>query len=117
MNKFTLRSIGALILSFLLIFSVACTSGEKHTKSVAKEDKTVELTISAASLQDALKEIENNIKKKSQISNFLTSVLLEHFNNKLNKVHLLIYSSLQREDKFQTLVKKDSLVKRREKSS
>ena len=47
MNKFTLRSIGALILSFLLIFSVACTSGEKHTKSAAKEDKTVELTISA----------------------------------------------------------------------
>ena len=45
MNKFILRSIGALILSFLLIFS-ACTSGEKHTKSVAKEDKTVELTIS-----------------------------------------------------------------------
>ena len=118
MNKFTLRSIGALILSFLLIFSVACTSGEKHTKSVAKEDKTVELTISAAaSLQDALKEIEKQYKEKSQISNFLlTSVLLEHFNNKLNKVHLLIYSSLA-EDKFQTLVKKDSLVKRREKSS
>lgn len=56
MNKFTLRSIGALILSFLLIFSAACTSGEKNTKSAAKEDKTVELTISAAaSLQDALK--------------------------------------------------------------
>ena len=108
MNKFTLRSIGALILSFLLIFSAACTSGEKHTKSVAKEDKTVELTISgAASLQDALKEIEKQYKEKSQISNFLlTSVLLEHFNNKLNKVHLLIYSSLQREDKFQTLVKR-----------
>ena len=48
MNKFILRSIGALILSFLLIFSAACTSGEKHTKSAAKEDKTVELTISAA---------------------------------------------------------------------
>ena len=104
MNKFILRSIGALILSFLLIFSAACTSWEKHTKSVAKEDKTVELTISVASLQDALKEIEKQYKEKSQISNFLlTSVLLEHFNNKLNKVHLLIYSSQQREDKFKPL--------------
>ena len=97
MNKFILRSIGALILSFLLIFSAACTSGEKHTKSAAKEDKTVELTISAAaSLQDALKEIEKQYKEKEpniKLSfNFGAS---GDFNNKLNKVHLLIYSSQQ----------------------
>ena len=98
MNKFTLRSIGALILSFLLIFSLCLYKWGKAYKVSAKEDKTVELTISvAASLQDALKEIEKQYKEKSQISNFLlTSVLLEHFNNKLNKVHLLIYSSLRR---------------------
>ena len=43
MNKFTLQSIGALILSFLLIFSVACTSGEKKEKSTAKEGKQLNL--------------------------------------------------------------------------
>ena len=108
MNKFILRSIGALILSFLLIFSAACTSGEKHTKSAAKEDKTVELTISAAaSLQDALKEIENNIKKKSQISNFLfnfgASGALQQQIEQGAPADLFFSAA---EDKFQTLVKR-----------
>ena len=64
MNKFTLRSIGALILSFLLIFSLCLYKWGKAYKVSAKEDKTVELTISAASLQDALKEIEKQYKEK-----------------------------------------------------
>lgn len=119
MNKFTLRSIGALILSFLLIFSVACTSGDKKEKSTATEGKTVELTISAAaSLQDALKEIETKYKEKNLILNFLlTSALLVHFNNKSNKVHLLIYSSQQPKINSKLLLKKDSLMKRKGKSS
>ena len=88
--------------------------GKSIQSQSAKEDKTVELTISvSASLQDALKEIEKQYKEKEpniKLSfNFGAS---EHFNNKLNKVHLLIYSSQQREDKFQTLVKKDSLMKK-----
>ncbi len=65
MNRFTLRYIGVFMLSFLLIFSSACTSGEKKEKTTAKEEKTVELTISAAaSLQDAFKEIEKQYKQK-----------------------------------------------------
>ena len=119
MNKFTLRSIGALILSFLLIFSAACTSGEKHTKSAAKEDKTVELTISAAaSLQDALKEIEKQYKEKEpniKLSfNFGASGALQQQIEQGAPADLFFSAA---GDKFQTLVKKDSLVKRREKSS
>ena len=64
MNKFILRSIRALILSFLLIFSAACTSGEKHTKSAAKEDKTVELTISAAANTRCIKRNRKQYKEK-----------------------------------------------------
>ncbi|MGU3441808.1 molybdate ABC transporter substrate-binding protein [Bacillus cereus] len=108
MNKFTLRSIGALILSFLLIFSVACTSGEKHTKSAAKEDKTVELTISAAaSLQDALKEIEKQYKEKEpniKLSfNFGASGALQQQIEQGAPADLFFSAA---EDKFQTLVKK-----------
>lgn len=115
MNKFTLRSIGVLILSFLLIFSVACSSEEK---SAAKEGESVELTISAAaSLQDALKEIEKQYKEKEPtIQLFLTSVLLVHFNNKLSKVHLLIYSSLQQRINSKLLLKKDLLMKKKGKT-
>ncbi len=108
MNKFTLRSIGALILSFLLIFSAACTSGEKHTKSTAKEDKTVELTISAAaSLQDALKEIEKQYKEKEpniKLSfNFGASGALQQQIEQGAPADLFFSAA---EDKFQTLVKK-----------
>jgi len=108
MNKFTLRSIGALILSFLLIFSTACTSGEKHTKSTAKEDKTVELTISAAaSLQDALKEIEKQYKEKEpniKLSfNFGASGALQQQIEQGAPADLFFSAA---EDKFQTLVKK-----------
>ena len=108
MNQFTLRSIGALILSFLLIFSVACTSGDKKEKLTAKEGTAVELTISAAaSLQDALKEIETKYKEKNLVLNFLlTSAPLVHFNNKLNKVHLLIYSSQQPKINSKLLLKR-----------
>ena len=108
MNKFTLRSIGALIFSFLLIFSVACTNGDKKEKSTAKEGKTVELTISAAaSLQDALKEIETKYKEKNLILNFLLiSVLLVHFNNKSNRAHPLIYSSQQQKINSKLLLKR-----------
>lgn len=108
MNKFILRSIGALILSFLLIFSTACTSGEKHTKSAAKEDKTVELTISAAaSLQDALKEIEKQYKEKEpniKLSfNFGASGALQQQIEQGAPADLFFSAA---EDKFQTLVKK-----------
>ncbi|MGH1287901.1 molybdate ABC transporter substrate-binding protein [Bacillus toyonensis] len=108
MNKFTLRSIGALILSFLLIFSVACTSGEKKERSVAKEGKTVELTISAAaSLQDALKEIEKQYKEKEpniKLSfNFGASGALQQQIEQGAPADLFFSAA---EDKFQTLVKK-----------
>ncbi len=108
MNKFILRSIGALILSFLLIFSAACTSWEKHTKSAAKEDKTVELTISAAaSLQDALKEIEKQYKEKEpniKLSfNFGASGALQQQIEQGAPADLFFSAA---EDKFQTLVKK-----------
>ena len=118
MNKFTLQSIGALILSFLLIFSVACTSGEKKEKSTAKEGKTVELTISAfASLQDALKEIETKYKEKEpniKLSfNFGASGALQQQIEQGAPADLFFSAT---EDKFQTLVKKDSLMNKREKS-
>ncbi|WP_433775251.1 molybdate ABC transporter substrate-binding protein [Bacillus wiedmannii] len=108
MNKFTLRSIGALILSFLLIFSAACTSEEKKEKSVAKEEKTVELTISAAaSLQDALKEIEKQYKEKEpniKLSfNFGASGALQQQIEQGAPADLFFSAA---EDKFQTLVKK-----------
>ncbi|PEC22516.1 molybdate ABC transporter substrate-binding protein [Bacillus cereus] len=108
MNKFTLRSIGALILSFLLIFSVACSNGEKQEKSAAKEGKTVELTISAAaSLQDALKEIEQQYKEKEpniQLSfNFGASGALQQQIEQGAPADLFFSAA---EDKFQTLVKK-----------
>lgn len=108
MNKFTLQSIGALILSFLLIFSVACTSGEKKEKSTAKEGKTVELTISAAaSLQDALKEIETKYKEKEpniKLSfNFGASGALQQQIEQGAPADLFFSAA---EDKFQTLVKK-----------
>ena len=108
MNKFILRSIGALILSFLLIFSAACTSWEKHTKSAAKEDKTVELTISAAaSLQDALKEIEKQYKEKEpniKLSfNFGASGALQQQIEQGAPADLFFSAA---EDKFQTLVKR-----------
>ncbi len=118
MNKFTLRSIGALILSFLLIFSAACTSVEKKEKSVAKERKTVELTISAAaSLQDALKEIEKQYKEKKpniKLSfNFGASGALQQQIEQGAPADLFFSAA---EDKFQTLVKKDSLMKKKEKT-
>ena len=108
MNKFTLRSIGALILSFLLIFSVACTSGDKKEKSTATEGKTVELTISAAaSLQDALKEIETKYKEKEpsiKLSfNFGASGALQQQIEQGAPADLFFSAA---EDKFQTLVKK-----------
>lgn len=108
MNKFTLRSIGVLILSFLLIFSVACSSGEKKERSVAKEGKTVELTISAAaSLQDALKEIEKQYKEKEpniKLSfNFGASGALQQQIEQGAPADLFFSAA---EDKFQTLVKK-----------
>ncbi|KOS30920.1 molybdate-binding protein [Bacillus anthracis] len=108
MNKFTLRSIGALILSFLLIFSVACTSGDKKEKSTATEGKTVELTISAAaSLQDALKEIEKKYKEKEpniKLSfNFGASGALQQQIEQGAPADLFFSAA---EDKFQTLVKK-----------
>ena len=92
--------------------------GKKHTKSAAKEDKTVELTISAAaSLQDALKEIEKQYKEKEpniKLSfNFGASGALQQQIEQGAPADLFFSA----EDKFQTLVKKDSLVKRREKSS
>ncbi|WP_448163483.1 molybdate ABC transporter substrate-binding protein [Bacillus mobilis] len=109
MNKFTLRSIGALILSFLLIFSAACTSGEKKEKSTAKEGKTVELTISAAaSLQDALKEIETKYKEKEKEPtiklsfNFGASGALQQQIEQGAPADLFFSAA---EDKFQTLVK------------
>lgn len=115
MNKFTLRSIGALIFSFLLIFSVACTNGDKKEKSTAKEGKTVELTISAAaSLQDALKEIETKYKEKEpniKLSfNFGASGALQQQIEQGAPADLFFSAA---EDKFQTLVKKDSLMKGR----
>ena len=105
MNKFTLRSIGVLILSFLLIFSVACSSEEK---SAAKEGESVELTISAAaSLQDALKEIEKQYKEKEptiQLSfNFGASGALQQQIEQGAPADLFFSAA---EDKFQTLVKK-----------
>ncbi|MED1559837.1 molybdate ABC transporter substrate-binding protein [Bacillus cereus] len=108
MNKFTLRSIGVLILSFLLIFSSACSSGEKKERSVAKEGKTVELTISAAaSLQDALKEIEKQYKEKEptiKLSfNFGASGALQQQIEQGAPADLFFSAA---EDKFQTLVKK-----------
>ncbi|MBJ8107191.1 MULTISPECIES: molybdate ABC transporter substrate-binding protein [Bacillus cereus group] len=108
MNKFTLRSIGALILSFLLIFSAACTSVEKKEKSAAKEGQTIELTISAAaSLQDALKEIEKQYKEKEptiQLSfNFGASGALQQQIEQGAPADLFFSAA---EDKFQTLVKK-----------
>ncbi|MED3055868.1 molybdate ABC transporter substrate-binding protein [Bacillus thuringiensis] len=108
MNKFTLRSIGALILSFLLIFSVACTNGDKKEKSTAKEGKAVELTISAAaSLQDALQEIEKQYKEKEpniKLSfNFGASGALQQQIEQGAPADLFFSAA---EDKFQTLVKK-----------
>ena len=67
MNKFTLRSIGHL---YFLSFLYLVRKWGKAYKVSAKEDKTVELTISVASLQDALKEIENNIKKRAKYQTF-----------------------------------------------
>ena len=109
----------ALIFSFLLIFSVACTNGDKKEKSTAKEGKTVELTISAAaSLQDALKEIETKYKEKEpniKLSfNFGASGALQQQIEQGAPADLFFSAA---EDKFQTLVKKDSLMKRKGKSS
>ena len=108
MNKFTLRFIGAFILSFFLILSSACTNGEKKEKTNAKEEKTVELTISAAaSLQDAFKEIEKQYKKKEpniKLSfNFGGSGALQQQIEQGAPADLFFSAA---EDKFQTLVKK-----------
>ena len=105
MNKFTLRSIGVLILSFLLIFSVACSSEESQ---LLKRENQVELTISAAaSLQDALKEIEKQYKEKEptiQLSfNFGASGALQQQIEQGAPADLFFSAA---EDKFQTLVKK-----------
>ncbi|KEK21941.1 molybdate ABC transporter substrate-binding protein [Bacillus gaemokensis] len=108
MNKFTLRYIGVLMLSFLFIFSAACTSGEKKEKTTATEDKTVELTISAAaSLQDAFKEIEKQYTQKEpniKLSfNFGGSGALQQQIEQGAPADLFFSAA---EDKFQTLVKK-----------
>lgn len=108
MNKFTLRFIGVFMLSFLLIFSAACTNGEKKEKTNAKEEKPVELTISAAaSLQDAFKEIEKQYKKKEpniKLSfNFGGSGALQQQIEQGAPADLFFSAA---EDKFQTLVKK-----------
>lgn len=108
MNKFTLRYIGVFILSFLLLFSAACTSGEKKEKTNAKEEKAVELTISAAaSLQDAFKEIEKQYKQKEpniKLSfNFGSSGALQQQIEQGAPADLFFSAA---EDKFQTLVKK-----------
>lgn len=115
MNKFTLQSIGVLILSFLLIFSVACSSEEK---SAAKEGESVELTISAAaSLQDALKELEKQYKEKEpniKLSfNFGASGALQQQIEQGAPADLFFSAA---EDKFQTLVKKDLLMKKKGKT-
>ena len=61
MNKFTLRSIGA----FLFLYLVLHVQAEIKREINCYRRKTVELTISAAaSLQDALKEIETKCKEK-----------------------------------------------------
>lgn len=119
MNKFTLRYIGVFILSFLLLFSAACTSGEKKEKTNAKEEKAVELTISAAaSLQDAFKEIEKQyIQKEPNIKlsfNFGSSGALQQQIEQGAPADLFFSAA---EDKFQTLVKKDLLMKKRKKPS
>ncbi|PGS79359.1 molybdate ABC transporter substrate-binding protein [Bacillus cereus] len=108
MNKFILRYIGMCILSFLLLFNTACTNGEKKEYTKAKPKTTVELTISAAaSLQDALKEIEKNYKEQQptiQLSfNFGASGALQQQIQQGAPVDLFFSAA---EDKFQTLVKK-----------
>ncbi|MCI0766406.1 molybdate ABC transporter substrate-binding protein [Bacillus sp. TL12] len=108
MNKFTLRYIGVLMLSFLLIFSVACSNETKKETLKAKDQKEVELTISAAaSLQDAFKEIEKKYKQKEpniKLSfNFGGSGALQQQIEQGAPADLFFSAA---EDKFQTLVKK-----------
>ncbi|MGR5984233.1 hypothetical protein ACUC2M_01600 [Bacillus cytotoxicus] len=66
MNKFILRYIGLLTLSFFLIFSSACTNGNKKEKTNAKEEQTIELTISVPLVYKMLlKKLKNNISRKN----------------------------------------------------
>ncbi|MBY0596471.1 molybdate ABC transporter substrate-binding protein [Bacillus bingmayongensis] len=118
MSKFTLRYIGVFMLSFLLIFSAACTSGEKKEKTNAKEEKAVELTISAAaSLQDAFKEIEKQYKQKEPniklAFNFGGSGALQQQIEQGAPADLFFSAA---EDKFQTLVKKGFINEKEGKS-
>ncbi|AWC27202.1 molybdate ABC transporter substrate-binding protein [Bacillus cytotoxicus] len=114
MNKFILRYIGLLTLSFFLIFSSACTNGNKKEKTNAKEEQTIELTISAAaSLQDAFKEIEKQYKQKEpniKLSfNFGGSGALQQQIEQGAPADLFFSAA---EDKFQTLVKKGFINKK-----
>ena len=118
MNKFTSQSIGHLSFLFFL-YLVLHVQAERRKKSTAKEGKTVELTISAAaSLQDALKEIETKYKEKEpniKLSfNFGASGALQQQIEQGAPADLFFSAA---EDKFQTLVKKDSLMNKRGKIS
>lgn len=107
MNKYIFRVTCSILLTLLLVISTGCTSTNKQEKTTAKEEK-VELTISAAaSLQDALKEIQTQYEKKEQniklSFNFDGSGKLQQQIEQGAPVDLFFSAA---EDKFQTLVTK-----------
>lgn len=107
MNKYIFRLICSILFTLLLVISAGCTSANKQEKTIAKEEK-VELTVSAAaSLQDALKEIQTQYEKK--VSNIKISFNFDGSGKLQQQIEQgapvdLFFSAA--EDKFQTLVTK-----------
>ncbi|MGF9966226.1 molybdate ABC transporter substrate-binding protein [Bacillus rhizoplanae] len=107
MNKRIFRFICSILSILLLVISAGCTSTNKQEKTTAKEEN-IELTISAAaSLQDALKDIQTQYEKKEpnvKLSfNFGSSGALQQQIEQGAPADLFFSAA---EDKFQTLVSK-----------
>ncbi|MGG2067539.1 molybdate ABC transporter substrate-binding protein [Bacillus sp. S14(2024)] len=107
MNKYIFRFICSILFALFLVISTGCTNTSKQEKTTAKKEN-IELTISAAaSLQDALKDIQTQYEKKEpnvKLSfNFGSSGALQQQIEQGAPVDLFFSAA---EDKFETLVNK-----------
>ncbi|WP_369901446.1 molybdate ABC transporter substrate-binding protein [Bacillus manliponensis] len=106
MNTHIFRFVFSILL--LLVLSTGCSNGNSAQKTNAKEENTVELTISAAaSLQDALQDIQKQYEKSNaniKLSfNFGGSGALQQQIEQGAPADLFFSAA---EDKFQKLVEK-----------